>query len=247
MHRLYLILISFCLFGCSSEEETSRSGPDTFDIEKVDIALIYENRIEGIPCLLYHITDTIKSNRNVGIVIKFDISYNNPTKNSGCCAIEPGLSGPGHSIDSMKILFENDSSIINVTEYLTNSENAQLLNEFEDYRRNFFKSKDYVCACYDSSELRLYAKSAKRDTSFVVKERFPWSARFEDIPAFMNVFNQSDTTRHYTEGKFKLGYHQFWLDSQIMHRLREMTWVRVEMFLSNGRKLESERSIINEL
>ena len=74
-----------------------------------NIALIYEDNINGIPCSLFQVTNIVKKDRKIGVIFTFDVTYNNPQKGNGCCAFEPGVQGTKHKIDSILISFSNES------------------------------------------------------------------------------------------------------------------------------------------
>ena len=246
---LYIIFIFLLFVSCSQKKEIEEK--DTFSLEKIDIAMIYEKRIKDIPCLLFNVTDTIKKNKKIGIIFKLDVSYDNPRKGSNCCAFEPGVDGTKEKIKNIKIIFENNQGKIDVTNKLFNIEEAQMFNTFQKYIQGQFNSNDYSCVCYEETSAKLIENlkrehlGGKLTKSKIDETRTPIIKGINDFINFYNSFagdkysGTFDNIYMVNSGwKISNHYFYFWLPEKFNVSSEKLKTLEIELELLNGRKLK---------
>ena len=250
MKTFLKITFALILFSCGhSNPESKNNGQDTFNLENTNIALIYEDNINGIPCSLFQVTNIVKKDRKIGVIFTFDVTYNNPQKGNGYCAFEPGAQGTKHKIDSILISFSNDSTSIDVTNYLNNSEQSMLKEGFEDYIQDQFVPDDYICVCVNEQNVI---------TEYVNRKHLPQPYShnidstefnlFRNTQEFINWYNEMGVKRHVLSGwKFSGEHYYFWLNESMIPAIINLNKLSIRVTLSNGEKLTYEREIINEL
>lgn len=234
----------------------NESKPDTFTLKDVDIALIYESKIDGIPCLLHTVTDTLKKRENTGIIFAFDIDYDNPRKSDGCCAFEPGVGGSKGRIKNVSIKFLNDKTSLDVTDQLFNINESQMKNQFEDYIQGQFQEDDYICICSGkkTNELIEYVnrKHLKKPYSESIDStELSVLKNIEEFKSWFNHFTGSKYDGHFKDAgtgwKLSMYYFYFWIPDELKQILKKYDSIEILIELENGKTLKNRREIINEV
>lgn len=236
--------------------ENNDSTPDTFTLKDVDVALIYESKIDGIPCLLHSVTDTLKNNENVGVIFAFDVDYDNPRKSNGCCAFEPGVGGSIRKIKNVNIKFVNDKSSLDVTDQLFNTNESQMRNQFEDYIQSQFQKDDYICICSEekSGELIEYVnrKHLKKPYSEILDStELSVLKNIEEFKSWYNHFTGLKYDGHFKEAgtgwRLSMYYFYFWIPVELKKSLKDYNSIEILIEFDDGKTLINRRKIINEV
>ena len=248
--NLNIILLFLLLTSCLQNKEIEEKN--TFSLKKIDAAIIYEKKIKNIPCLLFNVTDTIKSNRRIGIIFKLDLNYDNQRKGS----IEPGIDGTNEKIKDIKIIFKSDRTEIDVTDRLFNIEEAQMFNRFENYIQHQFKTNDYDCVCYEEKSnelirnLNSFHLGGKLKRSKIDRKRTPIIKNINDFVNFYNSFtgvkyNGSFDNLELVNSGFKISgyYFYFWLPDNLIGSSEKFKTLEIDVELLKGRKLKSLRAL----
>lgn len=234
----------------------NKSKPDTFTMKDVDVALIYESRLNEIPCLLHVVTDTLKKNENVGVIFKFDVGYDNPRKSDGCCAFEPGVGGSKNRIRNVNIKFLNDKSSLDVTDQLINTDESQMRNQFEDYIQSQFQKDDYICICSGQKSGELIEYVNKKH----LKKPYSESLDSTELSVLKNIEEFKSWYNHFTglkyDGQFKdagtgwrlsMYYFYFWIPNELKQTLKGYDSIEISLEFDNGKTLINRRKIKNEV
>jgi hypothetical protein len=245
------IIIVFLFVSCSQKKENE--DKDTFSLKKVDVAMIYEKKVKDIPCLLFNVTDTIKSNQKIGIVFKLNVNYDNPRKGSHCCAFEPGVDGTKEKIKKVKVVFISNNSTLDVTDKLSNIEEAQMFNSFEKYIQAQLNINDFSCECYEQKSGKLI-ENLKREhlggkliKNDITKNR---NHIIKNIDDFINLYNSLAGERYkgtydnrglYSGSRISSKNYSFWLPENFNTSLEKFNELEIEIELLNGRKLKHTR------
>jgi hypothetical protein len=245
------IIVVFLFASCSQKKENE--DKDTFSLKKVDVAMIYEKKTKDIPCLFYNVTDTIKSNPKIGIVFRLEVNYDNPQKGSHCCAFEPGVDGTKEKIKKVKVVFKSNNSTLDVTDKLSNIEEAQMFNSFEKYMQAQLNINDFSCECYEQKSGKLI-ENLKREhlggkliKSDITKNR---NHIIKNIDDFINLYNSLagetykgtyDNRGLYSGSRISSKNYYFWLPENFNTSLEKFNELEIEIELLNGRKLKHTR------
>jgi len=247
---LYIVFI-FLIASCSLKKENEEK--DTFSLDNVNIAMIYNEKINNIPCSLFNITDSIKKNRKIGIIFKLDVKYDNPKKGNNCCAFEPGVDGTKEKIKKIRIVFKNIKSKIDITDKLFNIEESQNFNSFEKYIQGQFNVNDFSCECYEQKSDKVIENSKREHLggklikSDINKNR---THIIENIDDFINLYNslagetykgKYDNRGLYSGWRISNKYYSFWLPENSNASLEKFNELEIEIELFNGRKLKHIR------
>ncbi|WP_337964635.1 hypothetical protein [uncultured Flavobacterium sp.] len=249
----YLLFIFLILISCSQKNTDEKN--DTFSLDKVDIAMIYQEKVTDIPCLLFNVTDTVKRNQKIGVIFKLDLKYDNPRKGGNCCAFEPGVDGTKEKIKSVKIFFTSNNKKIDITDKLTNIEEAQMFNRFEDYIQGKLYENDFSCECYDQKSGKLI-QNLKREHlgGNIIKREVNKNKNhvIKNIDDFINLYNslagevykgKYDNRGLYSGSRISHKYYSFWLPDNFNIPSEAFDNLEIEIELLNGRKLNYLRSL----
>jgi hypothetical protein len=252
----YIIFVFLVFTSCSqkNDNENNDKKNDTFTLGNVNVAMIYEKKIGDIPCLLFNVTDTIKSNQKIGIIFKLDVNYDN-SKGSDCCAFEPGVDGTKEKIKKIKMLFKSKNEEIDVTDKLFNIEEAQMFSGFEEYIQGQFRANDFSCECYEQKSGKLIENlkrehlGGKLTKSDITKNRTHIIKNIED---FINLYNSiageiykgTYDNRGLNSGwRISNKYYSFWLPEEFNISLKKYNQLEIEIELFNGRELKYSRAL----
>lgn len=245
---LYLIFIFLLFSFCSQKKENEEK--DTFSLKELNVAMIYEKKAANIPCLLYNITDTLKSNQKIGVIFKFDVKYDNPKKGNNCCAFEPGMDGTKEKIKKINIVFKDNKNTIDITDKLHNIEEAQMFNRFEEYIQGKLNINDFSCECYDEKSDKLITNLKREHLGgTLLKSEINNNKThvIKNINDFINLYNSlagdiykgTYDNRDLTSGwRVSQKYYSFWLPEKFNTSLEKFNKLEIEVELLNGRKLK---------
>lgn len=245
------IVFSFLFVSCSQKKENEQK--DTFSLDDVNIAMIYNEKMNDIPCSLFNVTDSIKKNRKTGIIFKLDVIYDNPRKGSNCCAFEPGVDGTKERIKKIKIIFKNIKKQIDVTDKLFNIEESQMFNGFEKYIQGRFNVNDFSCECYQPKNGKLIENQKRKHLEGKLTKTDITKNRnhiIKNIDDFMKLYNSIAGDAY--KGKYdnrgldsgwsiSNKYYSFWLPENFNASLEKFNELEIEIELFNGRKLKHIR------
>jgi len=255
--NIFLIVLCGIVLSCTNKAKIQKRS-DLFSLDKVDVAIIYSEKLNNFPCLLYNITDTIKNHYKAGIVFTFDVKFNyNHTRGSGCgCAIEPGLGGPDHKIKNLKVLLKNDKKEIDITKMLFNKEESLLLNSIENFdKKRRFDKNDFSCVCFDEKKNQ-YLEYLNKDylggrvIRKVNPKRVPILKSIEDFMLWFNNFKNDEfevgfSNKNISSGNsFSFTNFSFWLPDGFYTVLKNYDLIKIEVELDNGLVLEKSRELI---
>ncbi|MFB9097381.1 MULTISPECIES: hypothetical protein [Flavobacterium] len=244
----YIIFVFLIFASCSQKNNNEKN--DTFTLDKVNVAMIYEKKVNDIPCLLFNVTDTIKKNQKIGIIFKLDVKYDNPKKGSNCCAFEPGVDGTKEKIKKIKILFISNNEEIDVTEKLFNIEEAFMFTSFEEYIQGQFRNNDFKCVCYEQKNDELI-ENLKREHlgGEIIKNKIDKNKTpiIKNINDFVNIYNSLtgdkyngtfDNSDLYSGWRITNHYYYFWLPEEFNISLKKYNQLEIEVELLKGKKLK---------
>lgn len=251
-----VMLFALCI-SCTNKTKNQKRD-NSFSLNKVDVAIIYSEKLNNFPCLLYNITDTIKNYKKIGIVFTFDVEFNGfHGRSSGCgCAIEPGLGGSDDEIKSLKILLKNDKKEIDITKILFNKEESVLLNSIENFdKKRRFDKEDFSCVCFDRKKNQYFEYLNKnylggRVVRKVNPKRVPILNNPADFVLWFNNFNNDEfevgfSNKNITSGnKFVFTNFSFWFPDNFFTVLKDYNLIKIEVELDNGLVLEKSRKLI---
>lgn len=260
-YTIFFLMLFIFLTSCIQKKPDKpivkkESKPDTFTLKDVDIALIYESKIDGIPCRLHNVTDTLKNSENVGVIFAFDVDYDNLRKSNGCCAFEPGIGGSKRRIKNVNIKFLNDKTSLDITNKLFNIDESQMKNQFEDYIQSQFRKDDYSCICTEEKTGELIEYVNKKHLKKPYKESLDSTelSVLKNIEEFKSWFNHFAGSKY--DGNFKDAgtgwklsayYFYFWIPDELKQTLKDYESIEILIELDNGKTLRNRREIINEV
>ncbi len=252
--NIFLIVLCSIVLSCTNKAEIQKES--SFSLEKVDVAIIYSEKLSNFPCLLYNITDTIKNQEKVGVVFTFDAKFNE-VRNSNCgCAIQPGLGGSDDEIKSFKILLKNDKNEIDITKMLSNKEESVLLNSIENFdKKRRFDKNDFSCVCFDEKKNQYLEYLNKnylggRVYRKVNPKKIPILKNPKDFVTWFNNFNNNEfevgfSNKNISSGSsFEFTNFSFWLPDGFYTVLKNYNLITIEVELDNGVILEKSRELI---
>jgi|GEM_PF-6468371 len=254
---LFQLLITLIITSCS-QKENERIKKSFFSLTKVNIAMIYEKKVNDIPCSLFNVTDTLKKDKKIGIIFKLDVKYDNLT-GTDCCGIEPGLDGTKEKINEIRILFKNNTGEIDITNKLFNVEESQMLNTFEKYIQGQFHPNNFSCISYDEKGDELIENLKKEHLGGnLTKSKVGNNKRqiIENINDFIKIYNSlagnkyegTFNTQYLTSGwKLSNNYFYFWLPENFNSASERFDRLEIVIVLISGRRITYSRLLNNEV
>lgn len=241
-------------------------GYTTFELKQVNLALVQERLIKGVPCRLYEIVNEITPSSNFGILIDFDIAY---SADKGSMA--RGLGGTKDTITSVKVLFEKGENQIDITNELYNIE--------PNYEMSYLSlnNGDFRCICFDSKNDRFFVHAydkryqnptiytydinenvdivywAHGDTSIynIPPDTSSYTAFFREINSLKESFNllyvktidglNNGDNKGLTSGlSVQSQDFVFWLPDRFLKQVNQNEFIKIEVELSNGKVLKDK-------